>query len=63
METPKEKVRRLLERLPEDVSCEHIQHHICVLEKVERGRREVEQGRTLSSDEVEHRLGRWFGRE
>lgn len=62
MGTPKEEVRKLLDTLPEDSSLEDIQYHIYVREKIERGLRDVREGRTMSQEEVERRMSRWLGK-
>ncbi len=56
----KEEVRQLLDRLPEDASFEDIQYHIYVREKVARGLRDAQEGRTLSDREVRRRFARWL---
>ena len=56
MGTPKEEVRKLLDTLPEDSSLEDIQYHIYVREKIERGLRDVREGRTLSQEEIGRRM-------
>jgi len=60
MSQPKERVRRLLDRLPDDVSLEDIQYHLYVLQKIERGLKAVEEGRTLTQEEVERRIEKWL---
>ena len=60
MGTAKEEVLRMVARLPDESSFEDIQYHIYVREKVERGLRDVEEGRVLSQDEVERRMARWL---
>ena len=60
MGTAKEEVRKLLDQLPEDSSYEDIQYHIYVREKVQRGLEDIEAGRTLTQEEVEQRMARWF---
>lgn len=62
MGTAKDEVRKMLDRLPEDASYEDIQYHIYVCEKVERGLSDVEQGRTISQEEIERRMSRWLGK-
>lgn len=57
----KEEVRRILDILPEDASLEDIQYHIYVCEKIERGLRDVREGRVLSQEEVERRMRKWTG--
>lgn len=62
MSTPKDEVRKLLDRLPDEASFEDIQYHIYVREKIERGLKDVEQGKVLSQQEVERRMSKWLGR-
>ena len=47
MRTAKEEVRKMLEQLPDDVSFEDIRYHIYVREKIERGLKDVQEGRVL----------------
>jgi len=61
MASAKEEVRKLLDQIPDDSSFEDIQYHIYVREKVERGLKDVEQGRVLSQEEIEHRMLKWTG--
>ena len=61
MGTPKEELRRLLEKLPDDVSYEDIQYHIYVQQSVERGLEAVENGEVVSQEEVERRMAKWLG--
>jgi len=62
MSTPKEEVRKMLDRLPDDSSFEDIQYHIYVREKIERGLKDVAEGRVLSQEEVERRMSKWLGK-
>ena len=62
MGTPKEEVRKLLEKLPDESSYEDIQYHIYVREKIERGLKDVQEGRVLSHHEVERRAAKWLGK-
>lgn len=61
MSTAKEEVRRLLDQLPDDASFEDIQYHIYVREKIERGRKDVREGRVVSQEEAERRMAKWLG--
>ena len=38
-----------------------IQYHIHVREKVEGGRRAIEEGRVFTEEEAERRLSKWLG--
>lgn len=59
--SPKNEVRKILEKLPDDASYEDIQYHIYVRQKIEKGLADVEEGRVLDHDEVERRMARWLG--
>jgi predicted transcriptional regulator len=62
MATAKQEVLKLLEALPDEASIEDIQYHLYVLQCIDRGRQDIEAGRTLSQDEVEQRMSRWLER-
>ncbi|MCX5914325.1 MAG: hypothetical protein NTV04_20625 [Deltaproteobacteria bacterium] len=59
MNTTKDEVRRLLQKLPEDCTIEDVQYHLYVLEKVRRGEERAESEGSLSSEEVAERMARW----
>lgn len=61
MTTAKQEAQRVLEKLPDESSLEDIQYHLYVLQRIERGRRDVEAGRLVSQEEVERRMARWLG--
>jgi len=50
----------MLDQLPDDSTFEDIQYHIYVREKIELGLDDIRQGRTLSQEEVERRMGKWL---
>jgi predicted transcriptional regulator len=60
MATPKQEVLKILDTLPEDASLEDIQHHLYVLQRIERGRQDVEAGRVIPQDEIERRMAHWL---
>lgn len=62
MGTPKDEVRKLLDQIPDDSTFEDIQYHIYVREKIERGLKDVEDGRVLSQEEVERKMAKWLGK-
>jgi len=59
MNTAKEEIRALLQRLPDDCSLEDVQYHLYVLEKVRRGSERADSEGTIPQEEVEQRLSRW----
>jgi predicted transcriptional regulator len=60
METAKDQVQQILQKLPEDASLEDIQYHIYVRQKIQQGLDDVEAGRVLSHAEVQKRLAKWL---
>lgn len=61
MLTPKEEVKKILDRLPDDLSFEDIQYHIYVREKIEHGLKDIEKGNIISQEEIEQRMSnKWF---
>lgn len=61
MATAKQDVLKLLDRLPEDARLEDIQYHLYVLQRVHRGREDVEASRVVPHAEVERRMAEWLG--
>ncbi|MGO9255796.1 MAG: hypothetical protein ACLQU1_05780 [Bryobacteraceae bacterium] len=61
MPTAKEELRRMIDTLPDDVTWEDVQHSIYVRERIERGRREANEGKIASGEEIERRMERWLG--
>lgn len=52
----KETVRALLDRLPENCTLDDVLYHLYVLQSIERGRADIEAGRTIPHEEVEREL-------
>ena len=62
MQKIKEEVSSLLTRLPDDCSLEDVQYHLYVLQKIERGLKDMEEGRVYTQEEVEKRMAKWIGK-
>ncbi len=58
--TAKQEVEHLLQQLPDDATLEDIQYHVYVLEKIKRGRDDIAEGRSYTTEEARQRLGRWL---
>jgi predicted transcriptional regulator len=58
--TAKQEVAQLLAQLPDDATLEDIQYHVYVLEKIQRGRADVDAGRRYTTDEARARLAQWL---
>ena len=62
MNTAKEEALKILEDLPADTTLEDIQYHLYVRKKVEKGLKEVKEGKTLNEEEIEKRMSQWLGK-
>lgn len=58
----KQEVNKLLTRLPDDCSLEDVQYHLYILQKIERGLKDAQEGRVYTQEEVEKRMGKWLGK-
>jgi hypothetical protein len=60
MNTTKQDVQKLLQKLPENCSVEDVQYHLYVLDKVRRGLEDARTNGVLSQKDVEDRLSKWL---
>ena len=60
MQKIKQEVGRLLNRLPDDCSLEDVQYHLYVLQKIEHGLKDAEEGRVYTQEEIEKRMAKWL---
>jgi len=60
MQTAKREVADLLKRLPDDCTLEDVQYHLYVLQKIERGLKDAEEGRVYTQEEVEKMMAKWL---
>jgi predicted transcriptional regulator len=56
--TTKDKVRALLDRLPEDCSLDDVQYHLYVLQALARGEEDEDAGRVIPHEQVAAELRR-----
>ena len=59
MATPKDELRELLNQQPDDSSPEEIVRELAFHVMVQKGLADSDAGRTISSDEVGHRIRSW----
>ena len=62
MNTAKQEVRSLLQKLPDNCTLEDIQYHLYVIEKINRGLQRIKQEGGISQQEVEKRLAKWIAK-
>ena len=58
----KEQIHRLVDSLPEERErlVEELQYRLYVLEKIENGMRELDQGRGVSHEDAQRELAKWL---
>jgi len=56
MPSAKDAARRLIEQLPEQATWDDIMYELYVKQKIEAGLKAVEEGRTISHEEMKRRL-------
>jgi len=59
MNTAKEEVRTLLDKLPDECVIEDIQYHLYVVEKIQRGIARGNVEGLLSQEDVERKFSKW----
>ncbi len=62
MNTVKNEVKALLDKLPDDCSIEDVQYHLYVVKKIHRGIDRAEKEGTISQDDAERKLGKWISK-
>jgi predicted transcriptional regulator len=56
----KDKVRKTIDRLPENFTVDQIVEKLVVLNKIEEGLKDVEKGRVFTTDQVKKELKTWL---
>ncbi len=59
--TAKEMAKQLIESLPESSTLDDIMHALYIKAKVERGEREIRDGRGVPDEQARQRLRTWAG--
>ena len=56
----KEKVKKTIDRLPENFTIDQIVEELVVLNKIEEGLKDIEKGRVFTTDQVKKELKSWL---
>ena len=59
MQPPKQEALETIGKLPDDTDMDEIMYRLYVLDKIRKGQEAVEQGRTVSSEELKRDIGTW----
>lgn len=61
MQAAKQDALHTINQLPETANMEEIMYRLYVLDKIRKGQEAVEQGRTLTSEELQREIDSWQG--
>ena len=50
---------KTIDQLPDDADMDEIMYRLYVLDKIRKGQEAVEQGKTLTSDELKREIDAW----
>ncbi len=56
----KEKVKKTIDRLPDSFTVDQVVEELVVLDKIEKGLKEVEEGKVYSTQQVKDLLKKWL---
>ncbi len=56
----KEKVKKTIDRLPDSFTVDQLVEELVVLDKIEKGLKEVEEGKVYSTQQVKDQLKKWL---
>lgn len=59
MQAAKQDALNTIEKIPDNADMEEIMYQLYVLDKVRKGQKAVEQGKTLSSEELQRDIDTW----
>jgi len=59
MNTAKDEIKALLDKLPNDCTMEDVQYHIYVVEKIQKGIERAKNEGSFSQQEAEQKLSKW----
>lgn len=60
MTNAKQRVRDVLEQLPDDCSIDEVVYRLYVIDTIEKRLQAVERGDAVPQDEAERRLAKWL---
>ena len=60
MNSAKQEIKKLLEKLPDDCTIEDIQYHLYVLEKIRKGLERAEKEGPITHEEAKKRFKDWL---
>ncbi|MCY4360584.1 MAG: hypothetical protein OXE42_00155 [Gammaproteobacteria bacterium] len=59
MQAAKQEALNIIDRMPEDSDMDEIMYRLYVLDKIRKGQQAVEQGKTITSEELQREIDSW----
>jgi hypothetical protein len=59
MKPLKAEAAEVISRMPDEAGIDDIMYELYVLEKLRKAEKDIEAGRTISTEELEERMGKW----
>ncbi|SFB18456.1 hypothetical protein [Algoriphagus aquimarinus] len=56
----KKLVKKQLEKLPEEFSLDDLVEHLILVQKLESGLKDSEEGKVISDEELDQEVNKWF---
>lgn len=56
----KEQLLATIQGLPDEISFEELLEKLFVIEKIDKGTRDYQDGRTYTTEQAKERLGKWL---
>ena len=56
----KEKIKKTIDSLPDNFTIEEVIEELIVIDKIEQGLKDVEEGNVYSTEELRKKLGKWL---
>ena len=59
MQAAKQEALNIIDRMPDDSDMDEIMYRLYVLNKIRKGQQAVEQGKTITSEELQREIDSW----
>ncbi len=56
----KDKLKKTIDALPDHFTIEDVIEELIVIDKIEKGMKDVEEGNVLTNEQVREKLGKWL---
>lgn len=57
----KDKIKQTIDTLPDNFTIEDVIEELIVIDKIDQGMKDIEDGNLYSTDEIQSTLSKWLG--